>query len=149
MLKRFDGSDRSAAAAVVIGLFAASLTWYAYATGGTHVTVNAFRASVLGDAFFLLIAAEALIVLMRHGVVADVLGGRLTDRAARIAVASASAVTLLLQLVLIAEGGRSAGAGMLFAFLALVALVVAAWLRGYEAEPRRTVREMLGEELPD
>lgn len=149
MIKRFDWSDRSAIAAVALGLPSAYLTWYAYVAAGTHITVNAFRASVLGDAFFLLIAAEALVVLMRHGVVADVLGGRITDRAARIGIASATAVTLIIQLVLIAAGGRSAGAGMLFGFFALVALAAAAWTRGYDREPRRTVREMLGEELPD
>lgn len=149
MLRRFDWSDRMACAAVVLGLLAAYLTWYAYVAAGSHIAVNAFRASVLGDVFFLLIAAEALVVLMRHGVVADVLGTRLRDRTARIAIAAAAAVAWLLQLILIAAGGRSAGAGMLLAFLALLALALAAWTRHHEAEPRRTVREMLGEELPD
>lgn len=149
MLKRFDWSDRMACAAVALGLLAAYLTWYAYVSSGSHIAVNAFRASILGDVFFLLIAAEALVVLMRHGVVADVLGGKLSDRTARIAIAAAAAVAWLLQLILIAAGGRSAGAGMLLAFLALLALALAAWTRRYHAEPRRTVRELLGEELPD
>lgn len=148
MLRRLDWSDRSASAAVVLGLLATYLTWYAYSAGGSHVAVNGFRASILGDLFFFLIAAEALVVLMRRGVVADVLTGRLTDRNARIAIASATAAVVLLQLILIAAGGRSAGAGMLLAFFALLALALAAWMRGYDAEPRRTTREMLGEELP-
>ena len=149
MLRRLDWSDRSALAAVVVGLLAAYLTWYSYVSAGSHVAVNAFRASILGDVFFLLIATEALVVLTRHGVVTDVLGGRISDRTARTAIAAATAVVVLLQLILIAAGGRSAGAGMLLAFFALLALALAAWTRGYDAEPRRTVREMLGEELPD
>jgi Na+(H+)/acetate symporter ActP len=149
MLRRLDWSDRSAIAAVLLGLLASFLTWYAYVSAGSHIAVNAFRASILGDVFFLLIAAEALVVLMRHGVVADVLGARISDRTARIAIAIATAVVVLLQLILIAAGGRSAGAGMLLAFLALLALALAAWTRRYEAEPRRTGRELRGEELPD
>ena len=149
MLKRLDWSDRSASAAVVLGLLAAYFTWYGYISAGSHVAVNGFRASLLGDVFFLLIAAEALVVLTRLGLVPDVAGGRITDRTARIAIAAATAVVLLLQLILIAAGGRSAGAGMLLAFFALVALAFAAWTRGYDTEQRRTVREMLGEELPD
>ena len=149
MLRRLDWSDRSALAAVVVGLLAAYLTWYSYVSAGSNVAVNAFRASILGDVFFLLIAAEALVVLMRHGVVPDVRGGRISDRTARTAIAAATAVVVLLQLILIAAGGRSAGAGMLLAFLALLALALATWTRGYDAEPRRTVRELLGEDLPD
>ncbi|MBV8527167.1 MAG: hypothetical protein JOZ75_02515 [Candidatus Dormibacteraeota bacterium] len=149
MLRRFDWSDRSASAAVVLGLLASYLTWYSYVATGAHIAVNAFRASLLGDLFFLLIAAEALVVLARHGVVPDLLGGRLSDRTTRSVIAVATAIVVLLQLVLVAAGGRSAAAGMLLAFLALLALALAAWTRRYDAEPRRTVREMLGEELPD
>ena len=149
MLKRFDWSDRSATVAVLLGVLAAYLPWYAYSSGSAHVAVNGFRASVLGDAFFLLIAAEALVVLMRHGFVADVLGGRISDRSGRIAIAVSSAVLLVAQLVLIAAGGRAAGAGLLVAVFASAALAMSAWMRGHDAEPRRTVREMLGEELPD
>ena len=148
MFRRFDWSDRSAIAAIALGLLATYLTWYTYSAAGSHVAVNGLRASVLGDVFFLLIAAEALVVLIRRGVVADVIAGRITDRTARIAIASATAAVVLLQLILIAAGGRSAGAGMLVAFFALLALALAAWMRGYDAGPRRTTREMLGEELP-
>ena len=148
MLRRLDWSDRSALAAVALGLLAAYLTWYAYVSAGSHIAVNAFRASILGDVFFLLIAAEALVVLIRHGVVAGILGSRISDQTARIAIAAATAFVLLLQLILVAAGGRSAGAGMLLAFFALLALALAAWTRRYAAEPRRTTREMLGEELP-
>lgn len=149
MVKRLDWSDRSATAAVLLGVLAAYLPWYAYSAAGAHVAVNGFRASVLGDIFFVVVAAEALLVLMRHGFVAGVLGGRLTDRAARIAVACTAAAIIVIQLVLVAAAGHGAGAGMLLAFFSFIAMATAAWLRGYDAEPRRTVREMLGEELPD
>ncbi|HEX6537977.1 MAG TPA: hypothetical protein VF155_02205 [Candidatus Dormibacteraeota bacterium] len=149
MPTRFDWSDRSATAAVLLGVLAAYLPWYAYTSGGSHVAVNGFRASALGFVFFLLVAAEALLVLMRNGTVADLIGGRISDRGARTAVAATTGVVLLVQLILIAGGGRAAGAGFVVAVLALVAMALAAWLRGYDAEPRRTVRELLGEELPD
>lgn len=149
MLKRLDWSDRAAAAAVLLGLIAVFLPWYGYPSGSAHVAVNGFRASVLGDAFFLLIAAAALLVLMRHGVVADLLGGRISERAARTAIAATAAGIVLLQLALIPGAGRSASAGVVVALFAVIALALSAWLRRYDAEPRRTVREMLGEELPD
>ena len=150
MLKRFDWSDRSATVAVLLGVLAVYLPWYEYsASGGAHVAVNGFRASVLGDAFFLLIAVEALIVLMRSGYIADVLGGRVRDRSIRMAIAAAGAVIVLAQVVLIAADGRASGGGLLVAIFAVAAMAVSAWMRGYDAEPRRTVREMLGEELPD
>ncbi|MGH7686607.1 MAG: hypothetical protein ACREN2_07310 [Candidatus Dormibacteria bacterium] len=150
MLKRFDWSDRSAIVAVLLGVLAAYLPWYAYSViGGAHVAVNGFRASVLGDAFFLLIAAEALIVLVRHGYIADVLGGRIRDRSIRMVIAAAGAVIVLAQVVLIAADGRASGGGLLVAIFAVALMAVSAWMRGYDAEPRRTVREMLGEELPD
>lgn len=149
MLKQSDWPDRSAAIAILLGIVAVYLPWYSYQTGATHVAVNGLRASVLGDAFFLMIAAAALLVLMRHGVVADVLGGRISDRTARIGVAAAAAVVVLLQLALIPSGGRTASPGIVIALLSVTALAVSAWLPRYDAEPRRTVREMLGEELPD
>lgn len=149
MLKRLDWSDRSAVAAILLGVVAVYLPWYSYSSGAAHVAVNAFRASVLGDAFFLLIAAAALLVLMRHGAIADVVGGRISERAARAGVAAAAATLVLLQLALIPTGGRTASAGIVVALLSVTALAVSAWLARYDAEPRRTVREMLGEELPD
>lgn len=150
MLKRFDWSDRSASVAVLLGVLAVFLPWYDYSvSGGAHVAVNGFRASVLGDAFFLLIALAAMIVLMRRGYIADVLGGRIRDRSIRMAVAAAGAVIVLAQVVLIAADGRASGGGLLVAVFAVAAMAVSAWMRGYDAEPRRTVREMLGEELPD
>ena len=150
MLKRFDWSDRSAIVAVLLGVLAVYLPWYAYTSdGGAHVAVNGFRASVLGDAFFLLLAAEASVVLMRHGAIADVLGGRIADRSIRMLLAAAGAIIVLAQVVLIAADGRSSGGGILVAIFAVATMAVSAWMRGYDAEPRRTVREMLGEELPD
>jgi hypothetical protein len=149
MRRRFDWSDRSATAAVLLGVLAAYLPWYGYSSAGAHVAVNGFRASLLGDVFFLVVATEALLVLMRHGVVADVVGAGTNDRAARMATACIAGAIFVVQLVLIAAGGRTAGAGVLIAFFALVTMATSAWLRRYDAEPRRTVREMLGEELPD
>jgi len=148
MLKRADWSDRVAILGVGLGTLAAYLPWYGYSATTTQVSVNGFRASIMGDLFFLAIAATALLVLMRHGLIADVLGGRVSDRAARLAIAGVAAVAVLIQLVLIATGGRSASGGMLCAVAAVAALCAAGWMRGVDVEPRRTVREMLGEGLP-
>ena len=149
MLKRADWSDRIAILGVGLGMLAVFLPWYGYGAGTTQVSVNGFRASLMGDLFFLAIATAALLVLMRHGVIADVLGGRVTDRGARLAIAVVAAVVVLLQLLLIATGGRSASAGVLFAVAAVAALCASGWMRGVDVEPRRTVREMLGEGLPE
>jgi len=149
MLRRIDWSDRVALAGVALGVLAVYLPWYGYDTSATHVSVNAFRASLLGDVFFVAIAIELLLVLARQGSIADVLGGRLADRSARFGIALTACGVVVVQFALIAAAGRSAAAGMLVAVIAVAALVAAAWLRGPDAEPRRTVREMLGEGLPD
>jgi hypothetical protein len=55
----------------------------------------------------------------------------------------------LLQVVLTVTAGKSISFGLLLAVLAAGGLGVAAWMRHPEAEPRRTVREMLAEDVPD
>ena len=149
MLKRADWSDRIAILGIVLGALAVYLPWYAYSVTTTQVSVNGFRASVMGDLFFLAIAAAALLVLMRHGVIADILGGRVSDRGARLAVAAVAGGAVFVQLLLILMGGRSASGGILCAVAAVAALCAAGLLCRVDVEPRRTVREMLGEGLPD
>ena len=63
MLKRTDWGDRIAVLGVLAGLIAVYLPWYAYTSAGSQISVNGFRASLLGDLFFLAIGASALLVL--------------------------------------------------------------------------------------
>ena len=149
MAKRASGADTAAGVGVALGLLAAFLPWYSYSTTTARVTVDAFRASVLGDAFFIAVAAVALILLMRRGLVADVLGERISQRTALSAAAWCTAAIVALQLILIAAGGRSIGIGLPFAALAAAAIVIAAWMSRPHTEPRRTVGEMLKEGQPD
>ncbi|MFN2582497.1 MAG: hypothetical protein ABR498_07135 [Candidatus Dormibacteria bacterium] len=149
MLRRADRGDGITLGAALLGAIATYLPWYSYSSLATRVTVNGFRASILGDVFFLAVAAAALLVLMRLGGVADIVGGRISDRTARFVIAGIAMVAALLQLVLAASGGRAPGIGAILALIAAAALVGGAWLRSSEVEPRRTVREMLGEGLPD
>jgi hypothetical protein len=149
MLKNIDIGDRIALGGVLIGLLAVFMPWYGYTAGASHVSVNGFRASLLGVLFFLALAAYALLVLMRHGVVADVIGGRIEDRSARMVAGGVALGAVLLQLLIVAIGARSASAGLACAFIAVCMLFAGAWLRQRDVEHRRTVREMLGEGVPD
>lgn len=149
MIKRADWGDRVAALAVALGLLAVFLPWYSYSAAASRVSVNAFRASLLGDVFFIALAVEGLLLLTRHGLVDDLLGGRIGDRGARYAVALVAGGAVILQLILVAAGGRSIAGGMILAILSVAALAAAAWLLGDDVEQRRTVREMLGSGLPD
>lgn len=149
MLRRINGADQAAALAVVLGVFAVFVPWYSYSAGGAHVTVNGFRASLLGDLFYLAIAATALLLLMRHRVIEDVIGAHVDERQAFSVVAGVAAGTVLLQLVLDAMGGgRSLGFGFLLAVFAAIALGAAAWLKR-PRDGRLTVRQMLEDDTFD
>ena len=52
MLRRFTPADWTAAAGAMLGLVALYLPWYSYSSGAARVTVNGFRASLLGELFF-------------------------------------------------------------------------------------------------
>ena len=147
--KRADGAEGAVGLGILLGLLAAFLPWYSYSTTTARVTVDGFRASLLGDLFFLAVAAAALLLLIRRGVVSDPLAGQVSERSALIAIAGAAAAAVLLQLMFGSGGGRSLSAGMLFAVLAAAALAAGAWMSDPRTEHSRTVREMLEEERGD
>jgi hypothetical protein len=140
MSKRAQGAEGAAGLGVLLGLLAAFLPWYSYTTATARITVDAFRASVLGDVFFLAIAFAALIVLTRRDVIADVLGARVTDRAALFAAAWCAAATVALQFVLAVAGGHSIAAGLPIAALASVMLIIAGWMSTPEAHRQAGLR---------
>jgi len=104
MSSRLSKADRVAAIAATLGIIVLFLPWYTYTQGQSHVTVNGFRASLLGDAFFVAVAATGLLLAIRAGLVADVLGGRFSPRTAYTAVSAIALLCVLLQLVLVAGG---------------------------------------------
>ncbi len=146
MLRRVRAADRAAAAAVVLGAIAAYFPWYSYSTATAHITVNGFRASILGDLFFVAIALTAVFLLMRHGAVEDMVGGRITDSQALTLLAGAAIAAVFLQLVLdLVSRGRSLGIGLILAILSSAALGLAAWLQRSRATRRFTVGDAIGE----
>jgi len=144
MLRRFDRADWAASVGAGLGLIAAFVPWYSYVSGSDRITVNAFRASLLGDVFYVAIAATALVVLSRHAAVARVLSSRYPERQVLTVLAACALASVVLQLMLAAAGGRSVSGGLLLALVAALALAGAAWFRGAPSEQRHTVREMLG-----
>jgi len=146
MFTRFDKSDWTAAIAAALGLIAAFVPWYSYVMGSTRITVNGFRASLLGDVFYLVVGATVLLLLSRHAAVASVISSRFSERRALTWLAGCAMACVVLQLFIAAAGSRSASGGLLLAFMTAVLLAAAAWFRGAQPEPRHTVREMLGKE---
>jgi hypothetical protein len=138
MLRRLTPADRVAAIAALAGVAVAFLPWYSYSSGSSRITVNGFRASLLGDVFFLCAAATLLLVLMRQGVVTDLLQRRMSQRAAAIIVAGVAAASVLDQLLLATTGHHAIAAGLVLALGIVVAMGVAAWLRGGERPAARS-----------
>jgi uncharacterized membrane protein len=114
------------------------------------VTVNGFRASIIGDIFFLAIAATALMLLMRHDVIEDVITPRVDERQVYSVLAGIAVGAVLLQLILDAMGGgRSIGFGLVLALFSAIALAASAWLKRPRADARLSVRQMLEEDALD
>jgi hypothetical protein len=147
MLRRVSGADRAAAIGVAIGVIASFIPWYSYNAVSAHVTVNGFRASVLGDLFFLAVTATGVLLLMRAGVIDDVVNAHLDERQALTVLAAVAVGAVLLQLIVDAMGGgRSIAFGFVLAVLAAGLLGAAAWLQRPRPEARLTVRQMLEED---
>ena len=101
MLRRLTFADWAAGLAVALGLLAVFLPWYSYRSGSAHITVNGFRASLLGDIFFLGIAALGMLMLIRQGVIQDPAGLKQRERTGLLATATVMGTAVLLQLILI------------------------------------------------
>jgi hypothetical protein len=139
MFTRLSKADWVAASAAALGLIVVFLPWYSYSQGASHITVNGFRASLLGDVFFLSAAAMGLLLLMRHGLISDLLTRRVSQRAAYAIVAGIAAASVLDQLLLVSGGHRAVAAGLILAMVVAVGMVTAAWLRGGDRSPSRAI----------
>jgi hypothetical protein len=132
--RRLSPSDRVAAITVAAGVIVAFLPWYSYTAGTSRITVNGFRASLLGDLFFLSLAALALLLLLRQGLVTDFLRQRLSQRAAYLIVAAIAVASALDQLLLVATGHRSIAPGLILALIVVIGMGATAWLRTTERD---------------
>jgi len=146
MPSHINRAEAIGAASAALGVLVAFLPWYAYASGNSHVTVNAFRASVFGDLFFVGVAAAILLLLIGRGFVDDVVTPYVPETTAHATAAAAAMGGMLIQLILARAGGRSFGIGIFLALVAAAGLCTAAVLRRLHPDRRRTVRERLSHE---
>ena len=133
-------------ASAAVGVLVAFLPWYAYAAGTSHVLVNAFRASVFGDLFFVAIAAAILLLLIGRGFVDDVVTPYIPETTAHATAAAVAMGSVLIQLILTRSAGRSLGIGIFLALIAAAGLCIAAVLRRLHPDRRRIGRERLSHE---
>lgn len=129
MHSRLGNSDRVAALAAAAGVLVSFLPWYSYYAGDTQVTVDGFRASLLGDIFFLTAVALALLLLMQHGAVSDIVRTRVSPGVAYLAVTAVATGAVLDQLLLARTGHRSIAPGLFMAVVVVAAMAGATVLR--------------------
>jgi hypothetical protein len=146
MPSRINRAEAIGAASAAVGVLVAFLPWYGYSLGATHVTVNAFRASLLGDVFFVAIAAVVLLLLIGRGFVDDVITPYIPETTAHATAAAVAMGGVLIQIILARATGRSWGIGILLALIAAAGLCTAAVLRRLHPDRRRSVREGLSHE---
>jgi hypothetical protein len=134
------------AASAALGVLVAFLPWYGYTSGHSHITVNAFRASLLGDIFFIAIAVTILLLLIGRGFVDDVVTPYIPESTAHALSAGVAMGSVLIQLILAKATERSLGIGIFLALIAAAGLCTAAVFRRLHPDRRRIVRESLSHE---
>ncbi len=139
-------AEAIAAASAALGVLVAFLPWYAYVSGHSHITVNAFRASLLGDIFFVAIAAVVLLLLIGRGFVDDVVTPYIPESTAHALAAALAMGSVLIQMILAKATGSSLGIGIFLALIAAAGLCTAAVFRRLHPDRRRIVRESLSHE---
>jgi hypothetical protein len=146
MPSHFNRAEAIGAASAAAGVLVAFLPWYSYTSGTAHVSVNAFRASLLGDVFFVAIAAVILLLLIGRGFVDDVVTPYIPETTAHATAAALAMGSVLIQIILARATGRSLGIGILLALIAAAGLCTAAVLRRLHPDRRRIVRDGLSHE---
>jgi len=145
MPSHINRAEAIGAVSAAVGVLVAFLPWYSYPAGTGHITVNAFRASVLGDVFFLAIAAAILLLLIGRGFVDDVVTPYIPESTAHAAAAALAMGTVLIQLIVARSTGRALGAGIFLAVLAAAGLCTACVFRRLHPDRRRIVRDSLAQ----
>jgi hypothetical protein len=146
MPSHINRAEAIGAASASLGVLVAFLPWYAYTSGSSHVTVNAFRASALGDVFFVAIAALILLLLIGRGFVDDVITAFIPETTAYATASALAMGSVLIQMILAKATGRSLGIGIFLALIAAAGLCTAAVLRRLHPDRRRMARESLSHE---
>lgn len=146
MPSHINRAEAIGAASAALGLLVTFLPWYAFTAANTHVSVNAFRASALGDVYFLAIAAVILLLLIGRGFVDDVVTPYIPETTAHAAAAALAMGSVLIQLIAARATGRSLGVGIFLALLAAAGLCAAAVIRRLHPDRRRIVRKTLAQE---
>jgi hypothetical protein len=146
MPSHIDRAEAIGTGSAALGLIAAFLPWFGYAAGTSHVTVNAFRASLLGDIFFVAIAAVILLLLIGRGFVDDVVTPYVPETTAHATAAAVAMVSVLVQIILARATERSLGIGIFLALIAAAGLCTAAVFRRLHPDRRRIVRDNLSHE---
>jgi hypothetical protein len=138
-------AEAIAAASAAVGVLVAFLPWYGYAAGTSHITVNAFRASLLGDVYFLALAATILLLLIGRGFIDDIVTPYIPESTAFAAAAALAMGSVLIQLIVAAATGRSLGVGVVLAVFAAAGLCAACVFRRLHPDRRRIVRDSLAQ----
>lgn len=125
MLSRLSTAERIGGAASIAGIVSSFLVWYGYQDGGSSITVNGFRASLLGDVYFIasvlfltLVASQARLISIRR-----------IDPRAWSATAITAGVAVALQLVLAFISSESLHRGYFLALIAAAAMIYSARTR--------------------
>jgi hypothetical protein len=145
MLSHINRAEAIGAASAAVGVLVAFLPWYGYPAGATNITVNAFRASLLGDVYFIAIAAAILLLLIGRGFVDDVITRYVPETTAHAAAAALAMGSVLIQLIVARATGRSLGIGIFLALVAAAGLCTAAVFRRLHPDRRRIVRDTLAQ----
>jgi hypothetical protein len=145
MPSHINRAEAIAAASAAVGLLVAFLPWYAYTVAGAHITFNAFRASLLGDFFYLAIAASILLLLIGRGFVDDVVTPYVPETTAYAGAAALAMGSVLIQMIVATATGRSLGLGIFLGFIAAAGLCTAAVFRRLHPDRRRIVRDSLAQ----
>jgi hypothetical protein len=145
MPSHINRAEAIGAASAAVGLLVAFLPWYGYTAAGDHISFNAFRASLLGDFFYLAIAATILLLLIGRGFVDDVVTPYVPETTAYAGAAALAMGCVLIQMIVATATGRSLGVGIFLAVLAALGLCTAAVFRRLHPDRRRIVRDSLAQ----
>lgn len=145
MPSHINRAEAIGAASAVVGLLVAFLPWYGYTAAGSHITFNAFRASLLGDLFYLAIAATILLLLIGRGFVDDVVTPFVPESTAYAGAAALAVGSVLIQMIVATATGRSLGLGIFLGLVAALGLCTATVFRRLHPDRRRIVRDTLAQ----
>lgn len=133
---RLETAERVSGGAALIGILASFLSWVSYSSAGQQITVNGFRASLLGDVFVLSCFVCLLAVAVRAGLIDAHLKLHGTARVA----AWVAFAAIVLQALLAVDSGDGLHKGFGLAFLSAVALAVSTKMRRRLPVSPRSVR---------